>query len=76
MFSGLSGQSILHYFQNMLAASGGFVPKPHRGCALGPRWGTEPPDLLICPPLGAHDCLCEGAQLPTVCNGHCAVIVT
>ena len=31
------------YFHNMSSASGGFAPRPHRGSAPGPRWGTSVP---------------------------------
>jgi len=32
-------------FMSCFLASGGFAPRPHRGSAPGPRWGTSVPRL-------------------------------
>ena len=36
--------------QKKLQLLGGFVPQTHyRGSTPGPRWGTQTPNLLLCP---------------------------
>ena len=41
----------MHYFQNIRQLLEVSLPDPHRDSVYGPRWGTEAPDPLICPPL-------------------------